>query len=149
MLAAALAALAERGITVEAVAPVIASAPLGPSLRRYANGAALVRTALAPPALLALLKQVERDFGRRPARRWSARVLDLDIVLWSGGNWHSPGLTVPHAHFHERRFVLAPAVGIARNWRDPGTGRTLAQLHTRLTRPRPLPKRKFPIRPAP
>ena len=35
--------------------------------------------------MLARLKALEQDFGRRRGRRWGPRVLDLDIVLWSGG----------------------------------------------------------------
>ena len=141
VLAAALRELAEQGLEIEAVAPVIASAPLGPSLRRYANSAALVETELAPEDLLALLKQVERKFGRRlRGRRWGRRVLDLDIVLWSGGAWGSPSLTIPHAAFRERTFVLTPAAAIAPHWRDPLTGLTIKQLQARLTRRRRLPR---------
>ncbi|MDE2597022.1 MAG: 2-amino-4-hydroxy-6-hydroxymethyldihydropteridine diphosphokinase [Sphingomonadales bacterium] len=143
VLAAAVAALADH-VTVAAVAPVIVTAPVGPSLRRYANGAVVVRTALAPDALLALLKAVERGFGRRRGRRWGARVLDLDIVLWSGGIWRGKGLAVPHRGFRGRDFVLLPATRIAADWRDPATGLTVAQLYGRLTRPRPLPKRGVP-----
>jgi 2-amino-4-hydroxy-6-hydroxymethyldihydropteridine diphosphokinase len=40
------AALAAVGGVV-AVSPIVASAPLGPSLRRYANAVALIATALA------------------------------------------------------------------------------------------------------
>lgn len=114
------------------------SAPIGPSLRRYANAVAVVRTALDPPDLLHCLKQIERRFGRRPGgQRWSARVLDLDIVLWDGGCWHSPGLTIPHAAFRERAFVLSPAISVAARWLDPRSGLSLRHLHARLTRPRP------------
>ncbi|HEX4848524.1 MAG TPA: 2-amino-4-hydroxy-6-hydroxymethyldihydropteridine diphosphokinase [Novosphingobium sp.] len=141
VLAAALAALEDAGMTVLAAAPVIRSAPLGPSRRRYANGAALVETGLAPDDLLDTLKAIERRFGRtRGGQRWSSRVLDLDIVLWSGGCWSSPGLTVPHRAFRERTFVLGPAARIAPDWRDPLTALSLRQLHARLTRPRPLPR---------
>lgn len=140
MLAAAVSAMDSAGLTIAAVSPWLASAPLGPSLRRYANGAALVRTRLAPLDLLALLKGIERDFGRRArGQRWTARVLDLDIVLWSGGAWASPGLTIPHIAMRERVFVLRPACMIAPDWRDPLTGLTLRHLHARLTRPRSLP----------
>lgn len=129
VLGAALAALEARGIRMLRVAPVIASAPIGPSLRRYANGAALVETALSPDELLGALKEVERAFGRtRGAQRWSSRVLDLDIVLWEGGAWASPGLVVPHVAFRSRDFVLRPAAAIAPAWRDPLTGRTVRQL---------------------
>ena len=140
MLRAALAALEQEGLSIIAAAPVIGTDPLGPSLRRYANSAALVESTLEPDALLALLKRIERRFGRRPGgKRWSARVLDLDVILWSGGMWSTPGLVVPHVSFRERDFVLRPAVALAPDWRDPVGGLTLRQLLARLTSPRPLP----------
>lgn len=129
MLRAALGELADQGLAVERVSHVVSTAPLGPSPRRYANAAAVVATELDPPGLLRLLKRIERRFGRRGGgRRWASRVLDLDIVLWSGGAWSGPGLTVPHVAFRERRFVLDPASAVAPAWRDPLTGRTLRQL---------------------
>ena len=141
VLRAALDALMVAGLQVEAVAPVLSSAPIGPSLRRYANGAALVATDLLPDDLLRLLKQVERDFGRRRGgQRWSARVLDLDLVLWSGGAWSSPGLTVPHIAYRDRDFVLAPVLAVAADWRDPVSNLSIRQLKARLTRPRPMPR---------
>jgi 2-amino-4-hydroxy-6-hydroxymethyldihydropteridine diphosphokinase len=130
--------------TVTARSPVIASAAMGAARRRFANAALVLQSELTPPALLAGLKRMEREFGRRRGQRWGDRVLDLDIVLWSGGVWRSGagiwGLIVPHPAFAERRFVLAPARRIAPNWRDPVSGLALAQLHARLTRPRPLPR---------
>ena len=122
---------------VSAVSPVLRTAPLGPSKRRFANAAVLVESDEAPPALLRRLKAIERAFGRRRGRMWSSRVIDLDIVLWSGGAWSGPGLTVPHIQFRQRRFVLDPLVRIAPGWRDPLTGLTIRQLRTRLTRPAP------------
>lgn len=124
-----------------AASPIAASVPLGPSLRRFANAVAVVESALPPPAFLARLKAIERDFGRRPGRRWGARVIDLDIVLWSGGLWASAGLSIPHPAFRQRGFVLGPLAGVAPGWRDPVTGRSVRQLAARLTRRRPLPRR--------
>ena len=137
MLAAALARLEHEGVTVLAAAPVIGTDPIGPSLRRYANSAALVETALDPPAMLALAKRIEGEFGRKSGgQRWTSRVLDLDLVLWSGGAFAAPALTIPHPLFRERAFVLTPAARIAPLWRDPVTGLSLRQLHARLTRRR-------------
>ena len=134
-------ALDAAGIRVERAAPVMRSAPIGPSSRRYANSAALVVCETEPDALLHRLKTIERAFGRRPVgQRWASRVLDLDIVLWSGGAWVSPGLVVPHREFRERLFVLGPAAQIAPRWRDPITALTLRQLKVRLTRPHTVPR---------
>ena len=136
VLAAALTELTQRGLTVLRAAPILRSAAVGPSLRRYANGAALIETGLDPAALLAALKSIERGFGRRRGgQRWTSRVLDLDIVLWSGGPWASADLFVPHPLFRARQFVLKPAAAIAPDWRDPLTGLTLRQLAARLVRP--------------
>lgn len=146
VLRAAARALAAAGLAVLAVAPVIASAPLGPSRRRYANGAAVVDSALPPRALLALLQGIEHDFGRvRRGQRWGARTLDLDLVLWSGGHWQDKALSVPHPAFRTRAFVVCPAARIAPGWRDPATGLALKHLAARLTRraspPRAAPRR--------
>ena len=139
VLAAALERLETEGLELLAAAPTIVTDPIGPSIRRYANSAALVETTLAPPELLALLKRIEREFGRRPSgQRWRARVLDLDVVLWSGGPYVDETLTIPHPLFRERDFVLGPASAIAPHWRDPVTGLTLGQLHARLTGRKPL-----------
>ena len=111
VLRAALVTLEDEGVAVLATAPTIFTAPLGPSKRRYANGAAVIETALEPEDLLALLKEIEAGFGRRPGgQRWASRVLDLDIVLWDGGAYAGEGLTIPHPLFRERRFVLAPCI---------------------------------------
>jgi 2-amino-4-hydroxy-6-hydroxymethyldihydropteridine diphosphokinase len=131
VLKAARSALEAAGIGVAACSPLVSSAPVGPSRRRYANAAALVRSDCEPDELLLRLKLIEHAFGRRRGgQRWGARVLDLDIILC----WTSPGLTVPHMAFRVRPFVLAPAARIAPKWRDPVTGLTLRQLQARLIR---------------
>ena len=122
---------------VVATSPIIETPPLGPSIRRFANAAAIVRSDLPPPALLMRLKAIERALGRRRGRRWGARPIDLDIVLWSGGRWHDRALTVPHIAYRSRRFVLAPLAAIAPGWRDPVTGRTVRQLRSQVDRRRP------------
>ena len=121
-----------------------ASPPLGPSIRHFANAVARVDTELRPPELLARLQAIERAFGRRRGRRWGARVLDLDIVLWSGGRWTSAGLAIPHLAFRERRFVLEPLASLVPGWRDPAPvrtqGRTMRHLAARVTPRRPAPR---------
>lgn len=129
------AALAELGGVV-AVSPLLRTAPLGPSKRRFVNAVALIETDEDPPALLRRLKAIERAFGRRRGRSWGARVIDLDIVLWSQGAWGQKGLTVPHAAFRARDFVLRPLRAVAADWRDPVTGRTVRQLAARLEKAR-------------
>ena len=130
-----------RGLRVDKASPFITSDPVGPSLRRYINAAAILRSDAGPREMLAILKSLEQDFDRRMrGRRWRARTLDCDIILWSGGAFHVPALVIPHPLFRQRAFVLGPAAAIAPGWRDPITGLTMRQLHARLTGHRPVPR---------
>jgi 2-amino-4-hydroxy-6-hydroxymethyldihydropteridine diphosphokinase len=128
-------------IDVFAQSRIISSAPIGPSQRIYANAAAVLASPLSPASLLTRLHEIEAHFGReRRGRRWQARVLDLDIILWSGGIWASdaPTLSIPHLAMRSRSFVLTPAAMIAPDWRDPVSGLTIRQLQSRFSRPKPL-----------
>ena len=116
---------------------IIETAPIGPSLRTFANAAAVIETELSPPELLRHLKAIEQRFGRRRGQRWGARVLDLDILLWSGGCWLSASLSIPHPRLTERRFALDPLSQIAPEWKISHLG-TVRQHLARLTRPRPV-----------
>jgi len=137
ILDAAFAALDEAPLRLLARSRIIASAPLGPSRRRYANAAALVAAPLTPLAMLDHLQAIEHRFGRRRQRRWGARTLDLDLLLWSGGRVRQRRLTIPHPAMAMRAFVLQPLSKIAPDWRDPSSGRTVRQLAVRLTRTQP------------
>jgi 2-amino-4-hydroxy-6-hydroxymethyldihydropteridine diphosphokinase len=129
-------AAAAAALGVERLSRIRATHAVGPAGRAFANAAAILRSPLEPPALLAELKALERRFGRRPGRRWGPRVLDLDIILWSEGSWAGPGLLVPHPEFRRRAFVLEPLAEIAPDWRDPLTGLDIRHLLARLrTRP--------------
>ena len=114
------------------VGPRSGATPMPPRLSRPAR----------PDALLALLKRIERDFGRRPGgQRWGARVLDLDIVLWCGGACApAPGLTIPHplsANATSSCPALAGSPGLAR----PAHRRDRAPAPRAVDRaPRPLPR---------
>ncbi len=116
---AALERLERKNISVYDHSNIMETAAIGPSMRNYANSAALILTSYRPPTLLNSLKTIEAEFGKRRGQRWSARTLDLDIILWSEGIWASEDLSIPHSHYHKRDFVLKPAAQIAGKWRDP------------------------------
>ena len=103
--------------------------------RDFANAVAIVESDLDPPAMLHQLKGIERSFGRRSGKRWAARVLDLDLVLWSGGKFRSRKLTVPHAALAARSFVLQPLAQIAPGW--PIGSLRIRHLAARLARRAP------------
>jgi 2-amino-4-hydroxy-6-hydroxymethyldihydropteridine diphosphokinase len=116
--------------------PIVLNPAIGNAGRDFANAVALVESDLEPPEMLRRIKGIERDFGRRRGKHWAARVLDLDISLWSGGRFRSRSLNVPHYGLERRSFVLEPLAAIAPGWRVRGavTARHLAH---RLARRRP------------
>lgn len=127
--------------TVVARSPIIASQPVGPSQRLYANAALVLKSKLSPLGLLDCLQETEAALGReRRGQSWRSRVIDLDIVLWSGGIVAEPDLAIPHPMFRARDFVLRPAAAIAPDWRDPVSGLSISHLFARLTHPRPIPR---------
>lgn len=117
--------------------PIMLTKAVGGAGRDFANAVAVVSSPLAPPDVLAALKMIEREFGRRPGRRWGSRVLDLDIVAWDGPRFASRRLTIPHPRLKDRDFVLAPLAMIAPGWRIDGEF-TPRHLLTRLGKRRAL-----------
>ncbi len=113
---AAIARLDERFGLFDA-SPIVLNPAVGPAGRDFANAVVMVTSALQPKVMLKALKSLEREFGRRSARRWGPRVLDLDILLWSGGPFRSHDLIVPHPRLADRSFVIEPLSAIAPNWR--------------------------------
>ena len=86
-----------------------------------------METALVPETLLDALQQIEDSHGRRRERRWGARTLDLDILLFGDQVLASPRLTVPHPEMANRDFVLQPLLDLAPDLALPD-GRQIADL---------------------
>jgi len=127
---AALAALAARGVRVRRRSRWYRSDPVPPSGQPpFVNGVAEVETDLPPAGLLALLHEIERDFGRVRRRRNEARVIDLDLLAY-GERVSAPGEApeLPHPRLAERAFVLLPLMDLAPDWRHPVSGRRAADL---------------------
>jgi len=82
-----------------------------------------------PESLLEKLRELEREFGRRPKKVLNEpRPLDLDLIAFGSETRNSPELVLPHPRAHFRRFVLQPLNEIAPELILPGQGKTVAQL---------------------
>jgi 2-amino-4-hydroxy-6-hydroxymethyldihydropteridine diphosphokinase len=95
---------------------------------RFLNGVVVGETTLTLHAFFHQLMTIEARLGRvRPF--WGApRTIDLDLVLFGDQVVREVDLVVPHPRFRERAFVLQPLADVAPEWRDPVSGRTVAQL---------------------
>ncbi len=96
-----------------------------PAQPDYINAVAKLETALNPHALLDELQALERAHGRqRDGRRWAARPLDLDILLYGNQQLDDERLRVPHTGIAVRNFVLYPLVELApQKLLIPGVGK--------------------------
>lgn len=129
LLEAAVAALAKAGVRIRARSSWWRSAAWpDPTVPDYLNGVALVEAELPPRALLGVLMDLERGFGRRRGEPNASRTLDLDLIAYGRERVDEPGLTLPHPRAAERRFVMGPLAEIAPAWRHPVTGETAADL---------------------
>lgn len=102
------------------------SEPLGPGDQpEYLNAVAELRTQLPAESLLEKLFEIEIRHGRRRTpRRWEARTLDLDLLLYGQAVLNTPHLQVPHPGLAQRSFVLYPLLEIAGpDLYVPGQGR--------------------------
>ncbi|MCP1660589.1 2-amino-4-hydroxy-6-hydroxymethyldihydropteridine diphosphokinase [Neisseria perflava] len=78
----------------------------------FVNAVCSVETSLDGVSLLAVLNQIEADFGRERSFRNAPRTLDLDIIDYNHENSSDPHLTLPHPRAHERGFVMVPLAEI-------------------------------------
>jgi len=80
------------------------------------NAVVALQTELSPYELLELLKSLEKQHGRLRQRdaRFSARTLDLDILLYHDLILNEPPqLVIPHPQMHLRNFVITPLYEIS------------------------------------
>jgi 2-amino-4-hydroxy-6-hydroxymethyldihydropteridine diphosphokinase len=121
--------LSSRGVRIVRRSRWFETAPIPASDQPwYVNGVAAVATDLSPEALLALLQDVERTFGRERRELNAARVLDLDIVAYGELVRTEPPPILPHPRMQERAFVLLPLADVAPEWRHPADGRSVADM---------------------
>lgn len=155
MAVAALAAL--PGVRLRGVSRLHATDPVGVvDQPEFRNAVAALDVPAGPDpetgavALLVVLKQLERAFGRRARGRWGPREIDLDLLVFGRARISverpeagrsldaalEPAtagrlLEVPHPEAARRLFVLAPLADLAPGLVVPGWGATVETLRRR------------------
>ena len=94
----------------------------------YVNCVSQVKTTQSPSQLLNDLLHIESAMGRVRKKRWEARIIDLDILLYGQEVIQSLDLTVPHPLLHKRRFVLEPLAQLVPHLIHPVLKKTVIQL---------------------
>lgn len=117
--------------SVLAISSLYRSSPIGTSTPQpdYYNAVIELKTNLPAEQLLTEMLRIESAHGRiRPAPANSARILDLDLLLYSDLTRSEPYLTLPHPRIQERAFVLYPLTELAPEIIIPGIGRAADHL---------------------
>ncbi len=125
----ALRLLKDAGVRAQRVSSVYETEPL--ELRdqpRFLNVAVQAETELFPKQLLARIRKIEFELGRKRLRPKGPRTVDIDILLYGDAVIETGELTVPHPRMTERRFVLEPMAELAPDLRHPTMRRTMREL---------------------
>jgi 2-amino-4-hydroxy-6-hydroxymethyldihydropteridine diphosphokinase len=118
----------------------------------FLNCVVAIETTLSPASLLEQVQSIEfalgrtRDLTQTPeARRFAARTVDIDILLYDFEVVSSPDeLHIPHLLMHERGFVLRPLADLAPELEHPTLYRTIRELADELDDPHQVVLAEFP-----
>ncbi|WP_222983244.1 2-amino-4-hydroxy-6-hydroxymethyldihydropteridine diphosphokinase [Flagellimonas meishanensis] len=114
---------------VVAVSHVYENPAVGFEGQDFLNVAVALETDLSPQALLLLILQLEKDFGRnRKSDGYQSRTLDIDIIFYDDVVLQDNNLKIPHPLMQERNFVLRPLADIAPQMYHPTLGRDIRNL---------------------
>lgn len=120
----------------------------------YLNAVILISADWSAAQALAVLHDIEKDFGRERVQRWGQRTLDLDLLAYEDlvapdletyQQWRDlrvetqklrapDQLILPHPRLQDRAFVLVPMADVAPDWVHPVSGQSVSQMLAGLDR---------------
>ncbi|MDR2843257.1 MAG: 2-amino-4-hydroxy-6-hydroxymethyldihydropteridine diphosphokinase [Candidatus Symbiothrix sp.] len=103
--------IAEKTGVLSAISSVYETQPWGfDSENLFYNMAIKIETELTPMDVLKSTQQIEQEMGRtqKTTHSYADRLIDIDIILYDDLVYQSDELTIPHPHYREREFVMAP-----------------------------------------
>tara|TARA_Y100001970_G_C14056514_1_gene761896 strand:- start:207 stop:716 length:510 start_codon:yes stop_codon:yes gene_type:complete len=115
--------LIDNGVVVDEFSHLYETPPWGVlNQPPFLNSAISGISDLSAKELLVLVKEIEKIMGRdMSAERWTARIIDIDILFIDDQTIASEELIVPHPRIEERAFVLVPLCDIASQLVNPVT----------------------------
>jgi 2-amino-4-hydroxy-6-hydroxymethyldihydropteridine diphosphokinase len=111
------------------LSPVYESKALGFEGENFFNLVAGFDSAESIKRIKETLSRIEAQFGRvRQRRRFDARTLDLDLLLYGEMVQHDGQADLPHPDIRRYAFVLRPLADIAPDLQHPETGLSCAEM---------------------
>jgi 2-amino-4-hydroxy-6-hydroxymethyldihydropteridine diphosphokinase len=131
---AAVAALRQRFGALQ-LSRVYENRPIGFEGENFYNLVAGFTTGLPPEAVTEALHAIEQRQGRvRGPSRFSARTLDLDLLLYDDLVRDDETLRLPREEIRKYACVLGPLAELVPGQRHPRTGETYAEMWARFPR---------------
>ncbi|MCL2485811.1 MAG: 2-amino-4-hydroxy-6-hydroxymethyldihydropteridine diphosphokinase [Endomicrobia bacterium] len=121
-------------ININKISSFYETSPVGPKQRNFYNIVAEALTCLKPQELLCLIKKTEEILGRKPAKRWTSRLIDIDILFYNNkiftlrSSLFTLPLVIPHKEICSRLFVLIPFAEIAPEFVHPVLNRKIKHI---------------------
>jgi 2-amino-4-hydroxy-6-hydroxymethyldihydropteridine diphosphokinase len=111
------------------LSPVYESKALGFEGENFYNLVAGFDSAESVERIKQVLAEIESRLGRvRGVERYSARTLDLDLLLYGDMVQHDGQVDLPHPDIRRYAFVLRPLADIAPDLRHPETNLSCAEM---------------------
>jgi len=115
-LALAIANIEQKAGIIQQTSSIYETAPWGITDQPFfLNQSVRIKTNLSPMDLLHTLQAIEKKMGRTHTKKWSSRLIDIDIIFYNRQIIQSDELIIPHPYFHLRRFALVPVIEIVSN----------------------------------
>jgi 2-amino-4-hydroxy-6-hydroxymethyldihydropteridine diphosphokinase len=110
------------------LSPIYETAAVGFEGDNFYNLVSFFKTNLNLPDIESILKDIEDQSGRdRTQKKFSARTLDIDLLLFDEEILHSQGIDIPRNEILKYSFVLKPLVDIAPSLIHPETNKSMVE----------------------
>jgi len=116
------------------LSPVYKTQAVGFDGDDFFNLVASFYTQLSPYEVEKQLKAIENQNGRRRDQdKFSARTLDIDLLLYDQEIIHTDGISIPRDEIEKYAFVLSPLADLAPDLIHPQTQKSIAEMWTALS----------------
>jgi len=100
---------------------------------RFLNAVLIADTSQSVHEWFDSLRRSEDAMGRRRGiDRYAPREIDIDLIYFGTELVQSGGLTIPHPHWHERRFVVQPLADVRPDLVLPHTDKPVRDILAQL-----------------
>ena len=126
--------LDKKNIKLIKLSSLYETEPIGPKQRKFYNVAGKFTTNFKSQELLEVIKNIEKNLGRKKTYHWGPRIIDIDILFYGTQIIKKENLTIPHKEIQNREFVLIPLKEISPKFIHPVYKKTITTLCNIITK---------------